>query len=390
MKRLGLLLFAPLSLAAQITQPGGSVSGLTAYYPVAGSNSTTVGTVQTEIDGALFSTGNFCTDLANALTAVGNHFAVVNMRGDASNCGAGSTNPFAGLSSGEVSVTVLMPCDHRVSTTVAWATGATNDLVLKGCGTGGNSGLSAASTFPGSTVLFTQGVSGSLIFGNRVEDMRLDCSGSSNAGCQPFASYGANERSGLFNVQLQGQNSATATVPCATIGDTVSGSAPGHSSFVHVDANKCGANNGITVAADGAGMLHIADITCNNTGGNTGLTCLDFSDSFGSGHTFEAGTAQNIHAEGFTTTVNYGTASSGYLDVADCTGTCTNVLTLSTTLSVSAHYLRSVSSNVNLVSNSNGAASGTTLVTNANSFRVENAYEQCEQVAGSNKIVTVP
>lgn len=372
----------------QAAQAGG-VSA-TQYYPVAGTGPSSVGTVRIEVDGALFASGNFCSDLASAIALVGGHNAVINMRGDSSNCPAGSTNPFAGLSSGEVSLTVLLPCDHPVTTTVGWATGATSDLVVKGCGTGGNSGLFAASTFPSSTVLYQQGVSGgALLFGNRIEDLRLDCSTSANPSCQPYQSYAANERSGAFNIATKGQNSATATVPCIGIGDTNQTGLPGHASWVHVDANSCGANNGISVSADGADMLYFANITCNNTGFNTGLNCLDFQNPFGSGHTFLAGLQQEVHAEGYAYTVNYGPATRGDLQVADCTGTCTGVLSLNTTLGVTAHTLASVSSNVNLVNNTNANAVGDKVITNANSMSMVNEYVQAEPVNGVNRITAL-
>lgn len=302
---------------------------------------------------------DFCSELVDALNQAGNKNAYIDLRGvtGTQSC---STNPLAGLVNIPSSIVIQMPC-ARINTTAGWLIPHTTDVRIVGCGKQGNSVLAAASGFPANTALLTEGVPGTISSSVMVQDWRLDCSGSVNAGCQPFQAFGINEHSGAQDVVMIGQNSSAATTPCATIGDTSQTGLPGHYIFFDVDMSRCGANDGLYVHADGASLPHIERITCNNTGFVTGLACVHFFDDFGGSHTLES-LAKEIHAEGFTDSVYFDAASFGRAEDVDGTGVMSNILHISSTSPVEAFNLHASGPGVNIVNNTNAQCSGTCLI----------------------------
>lgn len=245
-----------------------------------------------------------------------------------------STNPFVNVNAiGGTSaiVIVYLPC-APVLTNVTWQINK-NDVFLIQCGLhNSNSSIGAGSSFPTASPIIGMGDGTNKVFHSKVINTRIIVAGS-QAATNDFAFKGQllQERAGLQDVLLFGQNSASTTSPLAEcLGCS-------HWTYRDIEVANVGLNDGLL--DDGNNAIQLAEgdlynITCNNTNSSPptqGLNCVHFQDTGASGSTYYNADVELVHAENFATAANWDSQSDGIAKTVDCTTACTQVVNRNTT-----------------------------------------------------------
>jgi hypothetical protein len=253
--------------------------------------------------------------LSEELTRAGNHNAIVDMTAIQPS-GVSQYNPFANVT-GNANVLVKIGC-YTVLTAVPWVIQA-DHVKLEFCTS--YSQLQAAANFPPKPLL-TVGNNSMSIQGTLIEGGYLNCS--NVPGCTPYLGINLNEDSGLRQVNA-GNDSNSSSAAIQIQGTTQTN---GHYIFENVQVFNFGANDCISIVANGANQHRLRDITCNNpvtTPGKYGvhISAVAYSTTLAA--------VNEVHAEGVSAAVFFDNRVAGSVRDVDCTNGCSEAVLIGST-----------------------------------------------------------
>jgi len=246
-----------------------------------------------------------------------------------------SVNPFA--LTGNANVVLKVGC-YDITTAVPWVILASH-VRIELCST--ESQLKPAYNFP-SASLVTVGDNTSPIQGVLIEYGYLNCI--NLPGCSAYTGNSLNEFSGLRHVNIGNTSGASrAAVRINGITQTM-----GHYILEDLQIVDAGANDCISVAANGVNQHRIQNITCNNASStHVGRAGIHVTSTV-NGTVASIG---RVHVEGFADGVFFDHQVSGTARDVDCTNGCTNGVHIGNSCSDISLFAVTVTSATNLVKN---------------------------------------
>ena len=270
-----------------------------------------------------------------ALAVASNHNTVIDMTSLAGPQNA-SVNPFAALT-GTANVVLKIGC-YDITTTVPWVILA-SQVRVEFCSP--QSQLKAAWNFPAAP-LITVGDNTFPIQGVLIEYGYLTCA--NVAGCTAYTGNSLNEFSGLRHVNIG--NTRSATQSAVQINGTTQ--TMGHYLLEDLQIVNAGANDCISIVANGVNQHRIHDITCNNGSGTaTGKAGIHIT-SLANG---TVASIERVHVEGFTDGIFFDNLVSGSAKDVDCTNNCSNGVHIGNSCSDISLTAVTVTSAPNIVKN---------------------------------------
>lgn len=301
-------------------------------------------TTQLVIGFALFSTLPFAPrssaqdwgqQVQSALAVAGNHNTVIDMTA-LSGPQNSSVNPFAALT-GNANIVLKIGC-YDITTTVPWVILA-SQVRVEFCSP--QSQLKAAWNFPASP-LITVGDNTFPIQGVLIEYGYLNCA--NVPGCTAYTGNSLNEFSGLRHTNIG--NTRNATQPAVQINGTTQ--TMGHYILEDLQIVNAGANDCLTVVANGVNQHRIRDITCNNASGTPVGKAGIHVTSLNNG---TVTSIERVHVEGFTDGIFFDNLVTGSAKDVDCTNGCSNGVHIGNSCSDISLTAITVTSALNVVRN---------------------------------------
>ena len=244
-----------------------------------------------------------------AFAAAGNHNTVVDMT-SWPGTSMSTVNPFAALT-GNANVVLKIGC-HDIITTVPWVIRAAH-VRVEFCSAG--SQLEPAAGFP-AAALITVGDNTFPIQDVMIEYGNLNCI--NHPGCTAYVGNSLNELSGLRHVNI-GNTQAGGRAAVQINGTTQT---MGHYILEDLQIVNVGANDCISVLANGANQHRIRDITCNNAPGTPAGKAGVHISATASSQTNAA--VERVHVEGFSDGVFFDNKVLGTASDVDCTVGCSS------------------------------------------------------------------